>query len=498
LNPHALKHYFTFFILLVTTLYISYHSPGYDDEFYNVRLHNDIMADKTIKTLFKGAAEDPLHPSGSYLISLGLKELLGSWQNVRLLKTLVVISLIYVCILRLFPTLNSSNVNWVAVAVFSPSLILYGTGLRWGGEFTAFYLVLLSLDKLIPNSQKYFFFFVYTIINIVLFNLNYLALILAPLALIFHVQKLYLIKNDKNFPLFCFVFFIILNVSIILYFAHLILSINQTTQTGTLLNSGIGLIHGIFINWGLFPISYLGFAAFSSVLLLSLLTIINLNRDLFKSTIFLLIGLSILLIFVSGLGVKYRNVLPLLPLLFGFLIANTLSTLKTRRKLRPLAIAGLMLFVSTNIFGFVNVFYHRDTVKGSWNLPIKETLQYFSSKRKTCKTVSIYLWDPVLEFQLTRNNHVVYALNNKKQRRNKFDLGDCNFLLSTTTGSYSNHDFFKIQLNLSLPSKQIGFDKYYKIKNQLGADAPDYYVKIFSLRRNHIELISSYFTLSQF
>jgi len=496
LKPHLITNYLSFLILLVATLYVSYHSPGYDDEFYNVRLHNDVLSNKTIENFLESAAKDPLHPSGSYLISLSLKELLGSWNNVRLVKTLITISLIYICILRLFPTLNSGFINWVAIAVFSPSFMLYGTGLRWGGEFTALYLVLVSLDKFIPSSHKCLFFLLYTITNILLFNLNYLALVLCPLALIYHLHRIYFIeKSDIPFYVVPFTLF---NMLTIAYFAHIIFNINQTTQTGTLLRSAIGLTHGIFINWGLFPISYSGFAAFSSVLLLCLLTAMNLHRRLFKSTLFLLIASSILLIFLSGIGIKHRNILPLLPIIFAFLIANTLCIFKARQRLKPLATICLILFVSTNFFGITNILFHRDTVKGSWNLPVQNTLHYLSSKKKPCERVSIYLWDPVLEFHLAQHNYNVYRLTNTKLMRYKLNSGDCNFLLSTTSGSYLNHNFFKFHLNLSSPLKKIGFDKYHEVKKLLGANAPDYYVKIFKLKEHQMKLIAPHFALSQY
>lgn len=483
--------YFCLIIFLLITFHVAYYSPGYDDEFHNIRQFYEASINGSISDYWYQANKDSVHPPGSYLISFVGMYLLNDWAIVRLLKTIIVILVTYISLIKLFPRLKSNKIDYAIIVIITPSFLMYGSGLRWGGEFLAIYTLMVALDKFISLDKKYFFLVLFGL-GFLLINVNYLGVILFPLVILYHIYNLY--KHSRKI-LTSSIFFIIFGLS---YSAKVLISLlignTSSSQIGNLFESLIGVGHGILVNWGVFPISIIGVSSALALFTAAIVVILNNYKKLKNDSIFWLIVTSILFMILSGLGIKFRNTLPLLPIIYGYFIHIIILNFQNYSKqVRNTLKVCLIPIIVSQIMGYYGVINHVNTAKGSWNLPVKNVSKFLINKRSECDSVKIFLWDPVLEYNLWSDGFDVATLSNVERFQRVNFNEECFFLVETTSGSMGSFDFFKKKFQFGDPISVHGFDKFYAIKRKLLADAPEYYVSIYKLDDNMLGEIGKYF-----
>jgi len=498
--PHTqiLFKYFNLICILTLTilaLYVAYYSPGFDDEFHNIHWFYQARIDGDLSSFWHKSNIDAIHPFGSYLISFIGMYVFDDWQIVRFVKTLIIVMISYAALNRIYPSLRFKNLNFVIFILITPSFLLFGTGLRWFGETLAIYTMMVALNKFIGLEKKHFFPTL-LLLGYVAISLNYIGVILFPLIFTYHLYNAF----KKNSSIHAIgIITSAFAIYLTLYFMQVVVAIDGSSQQGSFISSLIGIGHGIFVNWGIFPISILGIMSAIPLFFLTVFLFFFEYNKIKYDALFWLISCSILILVISGIGIKYRNIFPLLPIIYGYLLNLLVSSYTSYSILQRVIILSLLAPLAiVQIFGYWNVLNHSDTTKGSWNIPVYEVTRYFENQKENCISLKIFLWDPVLEYNLHRAGFDVNIFANSGDVSGHHENTECMFLVHTTSGSYKEHEYFKSSIKLGMPIKELGKDRYSKIKQWLGADSPEHYVKIFLIDEVKSEVITQYFTETKY
>ena len=140
---------------------------------------------------------------------------------------------------------------------------------------------------------------------------------------------------------------------------------------------------------------------------------------------------------------------------------------------------------------------HRNTAKGSWNLPISDVVNVGVGSLVACDNPVLFTWDPVVEYHLwTKGVFTANLIANTSEQvsGNWLKNHDCVWLVRTNAGSYKSDKFFEIENSISGKSIYEGpLDPFSSVKRKLGADVPDRYVRIIELQNNDYQLLANYF-----
>ncbi len=458
--------------------FIAYTSPGYDDEFYNI---DKIEKAQNIFILLDHVNREDVHPSGQYVINYGLYKTLGSWPLVRvsgaLLNFAALLLFVHSAALKSFEDRALS----IMLIILSPTLLLWGTGVRWFAYYTPIFIALMLWIRQTEACAARFWL-VFSGLLVVLFHINYVTLLWAgPLLLLAYVKRKPELRKEWTTALAALAAGAALCVPQAYYLVCFQLQ-NKDSQVGGFAKSFAFAAQGLLVNAGVFPLSALGIL--SVVLVLAVLAMIIRERGIRMALDpeLCFLALSMGLIILSGLGVKARNVAPLTPL-FNLTLIVLASRLEAARAAR----IGLACLGMINIVGVVDVALHRDTSKGSWNLPIAETMAIVEKEKEICgrRPFVVAVNEAVLTHALrgSSDNIVVgpYAPEPPEGQAVEAKPGDCFIALLTFRGSITKNSFQRMLKALpGVPKEEIaiGKDAYAEIKRRFDDDVPDYYVRI--------------------
>jgi hypothetical protein len=143
------------------------------------------------------------------------------------------------------------------------------------------------------------------------------------------------------------------------------------------------------------------------------------------------------------------------------------------------------LLAASNLIGCVNVARHWDTNKGSWNLPVAETVAAARTAASRCGSATpvIAVLDPVLAGNLAeRTPYVVIGAHPPAIPDSMLRDGDyCLFQIKTFHGSIPHRNYARIQAGFPAPAGpavRIGVDPNAAIKRWHNSEVPDYYVEL--------------------
>lgn len=459
-------------LLLVAAVYaaVAALSPGFDDEFFDVRAHM-AASGGGLGALFEAASQDPVHPTGSYLLTLALREALGSWPAVRVARSLAFVALGWALLRRLVPGGGGAAV--AALVLLSPSLVLWCTGLRWFAEFTALLLAALALDRLVPPAGRAFLPALAGIV-VALVHVNYLGLALAPALLAGQ-----LIGRPRPAPGPAVLAAAILALGCAAP-ARAALEVADWGQRGSLLQSVVGTGHGLLVNHGVFPLSAAGLAALASAAALFGGVLALRPRAVLGTRLGLTVLGLVAALALSGLGLKFRNAAPLVPAVLAVALPLALAARGGAGWLRAAA-AGVIL---TNLWGLLNVVGHRDTAKGSWNLPVATTLAEVRRLAQGCDRPLLVVWDPVLQFHLWQAGYDTADLafrGGPSLPRGAAARVSCVLVVATNPGSSAGALWFQAPPPGLRPLVHIRADPHHAVKAARDPGIPGHYVTILSL-----------------
>jgi len=255
----------------------------------------------------------------------------------------------------------------------------------------------------------------------------------------------------------------------------------EASQTGGFLAAASGAAQALFVNAGIFPLSSLGAAsALATLAALALIVREKSVRLLREEWVFFLLAAAIGMV-ACGISVKFRNLTPLVPVLLLIIVANGL-----RLKARRAALASIAALALVNFAGAANVVAHRDTSKGSWNLPVAEVQAAVRETASRCGgNLVIALHDQVLEAALP--GYRLIGPYVKEAAAADFPRkGECFMAVLTYRGAIPKPDYDRMLGGLPGNPAHIGEhgkDCYAATKRRLAPDIPDFYVRILDFGR---------------
>lgn len=470
--------YILFLIIIFLYAYVGFCSPGFEDDFFNIYLIEDLG----FKVLSYIQTKD-VHPPGSYFLNWFFYSLTNSWSIVRLISGfLTALSIIYagISIRKAYGDLR--GFLFLIFLAFNPGVLMWGTSLRW----YSYFLPLLIYLSITPNPSNKFYWAKVFIGLLLLGYIGYAAFIVAP-SLVF----LYWRQSDQSIKEKLKKVFLWGALSLLFYIPQLniflTVHINESgSQRFSLLNGFAGFVMSHLSNHGVFPISlagFLGCLGASGVIFLSL------KKD-FKKILLSNYGFSyimgIFFLIISGLGGKYRNFVIFSPLQ-SFSLSIFIPDLRQNNWVK----AFLFCFLFGNVIGIYNVIFHKNTIKNSWNFPLKKVMNQLEIIKSSCgHETLLFVHDPVLTYALEKKNYfVVSPFGKEKSKVYKFKLNyKCIVIAKTFVGALKNSKIKKMYTAVEGVAHKIeekiyiGFDPYYSFKKKLDSRYPKYQVELFVLR----------------
>ena len=308
-------------------------------------------------------------------------------------------------------------------------------------------------------------------------NLNYMGFLFAPVFFFYavHVRR-ETIRGEARQAL---AMIVLLALACAWEFVSFLDAVQNAvgSQTGSILRSTPGVFQGILVNSGIFPLSVQGAFALIGITGTALVVIVShwqaITRDRKVWLAFALVSLLI----VTGIGVKFRNVTPILPLILGIITFYALLESRYRR----LKLVGLSLIGVANLLGCINLLQHEGTAKGSWNTPALQVVRILDELSSDCDSTFVFTRDPLLAYHTSSAGYPVLTPNDRISPSVTVPAGACMAGLITFRGSMDRATFDLIMTDLSFEAAQrasVGRDPYVAVKRWFDQDIPDYYVDL--------------------
>lgn len=256
------------------------------------------------------------------------------------------------------------------------------------------------------------------------------------------------------------------------------------SQTGSLLNALVQTAMTLSIGNSVFPTDYvaISYIVVTSVIALYFLVAVkksNLDFIIISALLFGLVCMTI-----TGIGVKPRNSVYLIPLII-LLLASAISSLP-----RWAEVAAVLMVVVFRVFGVLNVVNHENTIKGSYNTNYRASIEQIRQwKDNQCDgQVFVLNHDVVLSYLLNALNiqqSSPYKKANPAIKELQFVSGSCLVVVKTYRANSTQKridDLYQSTKHASLElrkSADIGMDRYYLAKSAIGHEKfPSYYLHL--------------------
>jgi hypothetical protein len=453
--------------LLLLVLYgtVGFTSFGFDDEFFNIRLI-ETLGWRTIEHV----QTVDVHPPGSYALNWFFYSLAGDWSIVRLIAGLITGGSIIYFVESIF----RRDGGRAAVMAFlllglNPGLLMWCTSVRW----YAFFVPILIWLSVLPRKTTQWWWWRFCLGFLALAYIGYAAFLLLPAFL-----WLYWISDDRPTALKLKSLSAPVLLSSLLYVPQFWVFVqvhaeNSNGQLAFLPSTLIGFVAGHLSNPGVFPLSLIG--VLSSVgTAVTIMTMIQSRRP--PEVQSYLLGSLVLLL--SGITYKYRNLVVLGPL-------QTLALSRTVA-LDPSRwiYLGVTLIVAGNVVGVANVTRHEGTAKLGWNLPYSQVMDELDRERGRCNSDLLVLtYDPVFVWHLDNRGYRL-ATPIKGSHQTVESHRGCLALIKTFSGSRGNSVVSSMIADLGLDRlndprvMRFSRDPYFQHKRRLDRAYPEYAVEL--------------------
>lgn len=464
-------------LVMATFAGTGWFSPGYDDEFYTI---DAITRTHGLAALARFIDGHDVHPPLSYLLDAVLHDLTGSWRAVRALSGLAVAASLVVFVRAATRDARALFLPCLLIVGLHPTLVMWTASLRWTAPFTA--LSMLALALILRNpARPGLFWTALAALLVLLFHTNYEALLLGPLlvALAVHARRT-TFRAEWKLVLAALGVAALLCVPQAMAMLHGPIG-RRGSQTGALLSGLSGTAQGYLVNMGLFPLSIPGLLNMVAVAGLAGFVAITVRTRLLRQPLFLFWLAGTGLFLLSGIAVKPRNFTPLVPVLFLLLTLLPLGSPHWRR-----AVPLFLLLAACQLLGLAHVLLHRDTGKGSWNLPVAQVMEAVRERARACPgTLHVAVYDVVLAHWVAGEPGLV-TVSPYRPASTPPRAGDCLVALLTYHGSLA--PMFVQRMVASLPPSpatevRLAPDPYADTKRRFDAGVPDAYVRLLDYGR---------------
>jgi hypothetical protein len=466
--------------LLILYGYVAYTSYGYDDEFSNISL---IESGKNYTEIAGTINSMDVHPPGSYLLNKWLFDRVANWSLVRLINAVLAAMSLWL-IWRRVAYLSGYAAFSFLVICMNPTLLLWTSGLRWYAYFVP--LLNLMLLLLLKNGRdKQLFWGLFFLIASALFYLGYISLVIVPVMFFIALYQ----RRDElkgELPTIASLSIVSLLIClpqlIVFYKVHLH---NGSAQVSGYIGALTGLGLHVFSGQGAYPLTLAGVSMIIGNSLL-FLTALQRGKPYFRdigTQLFVLGAASLLLVRLTA---KFRN-LVVLSVAQG--MAQTIAYGQIRNRLVKLVVVvGILV---GNLWGLFNVTTHRNTTKGSWNMPYAEIMKAVKREALNDSTLVLITSDPGIAFHGKKLVPRVVCLVGNNRWAQEIDSSRGPILaFKTFRGSLSQesyHEYLAFIARHSNPTTRVlrfGFDTNAQFKRKFDSDIPDYYADMLVIDRD--------------
>lgn len=403
----------------------------YDDEIYNI----NSVTENDAASLWRYINAADVHPPGSYLINKLLFALLGSWESVKIFGGILNGLGLAVFAFLAFGKINAA-MRWplALLLMASGTHIMWGASVRWYAYFNPIFTIALGiiLFSTISVTKRTL---VLGASIILLFYLSYAAFCAAPVLLLAHVsrEKWRLKRNDIVLLILVgFVSFLVclpqLNNLI-----HVQL-LSQAKQTGSFFSALIQVAITLLVGNAVFPIAILPAIYTAAVLALVLFFIFLKPKSQLDWIALAALTVGALAMAASGIGIKPRNSVFLLPLIF-LIVSSSIAALP-----KPLSRGAIALVALFQIAGITNVIEHRGTLKGSFDTNYNSAIATIRAWKKQCRgDVFVFHHDVVFGYLLDASS-IKNSSPFSSSKATQFDFtdGDCVIFVKTFHGGFDS------------------------------------------------------------
>jgi hypothetical protein len=343
---------------------------------------------------------------------------------------------------------------------------MWCTSIRW----YAFFVPILIWLSVLPRKSTQWWWWRFCLGLLALAYIGYAAFLLLPAFL-----WLYWKSDDRPTALKIKSLSVPALLSSLLYAPQLWIFLqvhakNGGDQISFFPSTLIGFVTGHIANPGIFPLSVIGILSSIG----TVITILAITRwrqpPEVKSYL-----LTSVIILVSGIASKYRNLVILVPLQ-ALAVTRAINLSGGSRWLY----VGVALIIAGNLAGTTNVARHEGTAKLGWNLPYSQVLDALDRERARCSSALLVLtYDPVLVWHLHKRGYTL-ATPLKGSHGTVDSHRGCLALIKTFSGSRGSESIGKMLSDLRIEQftnhrvLNFGQDPHFSTKRWINADYPEY------------------------
>lgn len=487
--------YVLYALLIALYGYISLNSFGYDDEYYNIRL----ISENSFQSMLSQVQATDVHPPLSYILNFSLFEIFHNWSLVRLVSAVLFLAALFYAVKRTEGPVN--KLLLLLLLGFNPTVMLWGTSLRWYAYATPLLLYL----SIVPDYRKSYYWLKLFGCFLVLGYLGYASMILfLPYFVYYWINDRTPLKERVGRILLPGAVYALAFLPQLLIFlrVHSKNDVSNNQQTFDLKASLVSVISSNLSNQGVFPLSAWGIVSIAGMLLVLLGGFLQWREMDSRRSPWLTFAFAVFLFCASGIAGKIRNLILLEPLR-NLGVASCWSGRKNK-----LVLGGILFLLIGNMAGVYHVLLHRNTTKNAWNLPFNQSLNLFRKIEQQGAEEIYFTHSPTFTYHLTENNKKLISFYNglyfdssrihmsigslltQKEARRNFT-----FILTYRGQSISPLRYNKMLTAMngiqcdSVARYHLGYDSDYRLKRLFFDDYPAYTVEIIKYYgiRGHFE-----------
>jgi hypothetical protein len=466
----------SFIILLFLYVTVAWLSPGFDDEYFNI---TTIEKGYTYFDLITFINSMDVHPPGQYLLNKVLWDITNNWSAVRAFSACF--AAIPIWFLWLYAAQGASRLtglfSFIAICL-NPALLLWCTSLRWYAYFVPVFTLLALLIMVNPKTSSKFWV-LFFLLSLILLMIGYAAIIIVPSGLVvaLYARKEFLRKEIKVIAIIGLISLFLAAYQLFIFFSMYVNG--MSSQPSDYYKAMQYLFLHLLSNQGAMPISLFGLSLIAANLLLFCAALAGRRKVQFGSVSGLYI-LSISGLFVTKLTSKLRN-LVMISAIQGVFQTKLYESIVSK----PLLVTILALFAVGNLGSIYNVYMHRDTTKGGWNIPYGDVLADINEKRNSlaCSSMQVVTHDPVIVYHAEKLAFKTVFVGERNWKEDIVNYKGCHATVQTFRGNSPQslmveyHDLID-----QLPHKKdrisFGQDRFAQFKRRFSPDIPDYYVTV--------------------
>lgn len=401
----------------------------YDDEIFNI----NTAGAYDFRSLWNFINSTDVHPPGSYIINKLLFDLFGSWEIVKIVSGLLNAAALAVFGLLAFNHFGSTA-RWALaiLLMLSSTQVLWGASVRWYAYFnpvfaTALGIILFSGLSITKRT------IILGVSIVLLFYISYAALCAAPALIAAHLVRERSNLGRRDFA----ALFLAGSISFLICLPQLMIFLRvhmagEGGQTGSLVNALAQTAITLLIGNSVFPVAIAPLAYAVLVVALGAYFLFWKPKSQLDWAVLTSLAIGVLAMVGTGIGVKPRNSVFLLPLVF-LVVASSLESL------RPIASRGLIALIAVfQLIGAANVVEHHGTIKGSYDTDFVSAMRTIDGWKKQCKGRFVVFDHDVVLGRLLDDAEITQSSPYGARQQKAFDLvsGDCVAFVKTYRASF--------------------------------------------------------------